>query len=383
MRRLFVLVCGVALLSAAPLPAQAPHAKDSSQQAILPEQFAAWKSGSPSASVLWPPGQGAAIVGQGIVDGRLLKESGAVRAEQRAYENGSAEVTIRAFQLADPSSAYEVFTSLLKPGMVPTHLGQAAEFDKEGVIVQEGSLVLASSANVSKDDLSALLKAVEGRGEKGPLPPIRTYLPAQGRVVGTERYALGPDALKAALEELEQTNPAGLVAKAGFSEGAEAMVARYTLPGPAKDSGVLLLLEYPTPQLAEQHIHHLDEVLPASVKQGGTGILRKGSLLSLVLSASSPEYAKALREDTDYQTQVTWNEPSATATDPPWAVVLARIFMGTAVFMVAAVVLGIAFGGVRVLTKIFFPGKVFDRPGQIEILQLGLSGKPINTKDFY
>ena len=369
-------------MSAAPLPAQAPHAKTASSQAILPEQFTAWKSASPAPSVLWPRGQGAAIAAQRMVDVSLLKESGAVRIEQRAYENGGAEVTIRAFQLADPSSAYEVFTSLARPGMVPTNLGQAAEFDKEGVIVQEGSLVLASSANVSKDDLSALLKAVERRGERGPLPPIRTYLPAQGRVVGTERYALGPEALKAALEELGQ-NSAGLVATAGFSEGAEAMVARYTLPGPAKDGGVLLLLEYPTPQLAEQHIHHLDEVLPASVKQGGTGIVRKGSLLSLVLSASSPEYAKALREDTDYQTQVTWNEPSATATDPPWALVLAKIFMGTMVFMIAALVLGIAFGGLRVVTKIFFPGKVFDRPNRIEILQLGLSGKPINTKDFY
>jgi hypothetical protein len=51
--------------------------------------------------------------------------------------------------------------------------------------------------------------------------------------------------------------------------------------------------------------------------------------------------------------------------------------------MVAAVVLGVAFGGVRVLAKIFFPGKVFDRPDQMEVLQLGLSGKRINSRDFY
>jgi hypothetical protein len=51
--------------------------------------------------------------------------------------------------------------------------------------------------------------------------------------------------------------------------------------------------------------------------------------------------------------------------------------------MVTAVVLGIAFGGVRVVTKIFFPGKVFDRPERLEILQLGLSGKKIDPSDFY
>ncbi len=48
-----------------------------------------------------------------------------------------------------------------------------------------------------------------------------------------------------------------------------------------------------------------------------------------------------------------------------------------------AVVLGVAFGGVRILAKIFFPGKVFDRPEQMDVLQLGLSGKRIDSRDFY
>ena len=51
--------------------------------------------------------------------------------------------------------------------------------------------------------------------------------------------------------------------------------------------------------------------------------------------------------------------------------------------MVVAVVLGVAFGGVRVVAKIFFPGRVFDRPEQMDILQLGLSGKRIDSRDFY
>jgi len=46
-------------------------------------------------------------------------------------------------------------------------------------------------------------------------------------------------------------------------------------------------------------------------------------------------------------------------------------------------VLGVAFGGVRLLTKIFFPGKVFDRQSSNGVLQLGLASKPINSDDFY
>ena len=68
--------------------------------------------------------------------------------------------------------------------------------------------------------------------------------------------------------------------------------------------------------------------------------MRKGSLLSMILSPSSPEYAKSLREAIDYETQVTWNEPSQTATDPPIISTLVKIIMGTGVFMVAAIVLG-------------------------------------------
>jgi hypothetical protein len=48
-----------------------------------------------------------------------------------------------------------------------------------------------------------------------------------------------------------------------------------------------------------------------------------------------------------------------------------------------AVVFGVAFGGLRVITKRIFPGKVFDRPERMEVLQLGLSSKPIDPRDLY
>lgn len=357
MLRPFLFACGVALLSAAAVSAQQP---------LLPKQFRDWHQTTCSSTA------------PHFVFG---EEAGERRFVACAYASGDKTIQLLAGQYKDPSSAYEVFTGQLRTDMMPTNLGQAAAFDKNGVLIQEGALVLSSTANISKDDLNALVRALEPNSEKGPLPPVRTYLPAQGRLLGTERYALGPKALKAALDGFGQKDAARLVAAAGFSSGAEAMVAKYSSRG--KDGGVLLLLEYPTPQLAEQHIHHLDEVLPESAKQGGTGIERKGSLLALALSASSPEYAKSLREDADYETHVTWNEPSQTMTDPPWSVILARIFIGTGIFMIAAIVMGIAFGGFRVMIKRFFPGKVFDRPERLEVLQLGLSGKRIDPSDFY
>ena len=321
MRRLSLFVCGIALLSAASL---------SAQNKILPKQFLNW---TVKKCIEQPPPPRFI----------LATEAGERGFEVCSYSSGDKSIGIRLGLYRDPSSAYEIFTSRLSPGMVPTNLGQVSAFDEDDVIILEGSLVLWSTANVSKDDLGALVKAVEAGSEKGPLPPIRTYLPGTGRSLGSERYALGPDGFRQALSNLQINDFAVLTEAAGFNSGAEAMLARYSLPG--NGSGVLVLLEYPTPQLAEQHIHHLDEVLPASAKQAGTVIERKGSLLKLVLAPSSAEYAQKLRDAVGYETQVTWNEASQAATDPPITSTLVKIIMGTGVFMVAAVVLGIAIVG--------------------------------------
>lgn len=359
MRRYCLFLCGFALLSAAPAYAQ---------NTILPKQFSGWNL---TRCIEHPP------------ELILANEAGQRQFEACTYESGDRGIGIRLGLYRDSSSAYEIFTSHFRTGEMPTNLGQAAAFDEDRVLLQEGSLVLELGANISRNDLSALVKAVESSSEKSPLPPIRTYLPVEGRLVGTERYALGPEGLKRAISEAGLPEMPALVRAIGFGKeaDAEAMLARYSTA--RKGNGVLLLLEYPTPNVAEQHIHHLSEVLPTEANRGEESILRKGSLLSIVLSASSPEFAKSLREASNYETQVTWNEPSQTLTDPPLMSTMVKIFVGTGVFMVAAIVLGIAFGGVRIITKRLFPGKVFDRPAQMEVLQLGLSSKPIDPTDLY
>jgi hypothetical protein len=367
MKRSFVLLCSVALLSATAISAQ----QKISPSQILPNQFRDWKR----TSCLDKPVRLAA-------EARLSKEAPEKAYEACSYSSGKQSVGIGLGLYQDPSAAYEVYTSLQRPGMMPAKLGQTAAFDKDGVLIQEGALVMSSSANISREDLAALVAAVEAKSEKTtPLPPIRTYLPTEGRLVGSERYALGPAGLKAALGEAGQSADPAFIEAVGFNNGGEAMLARYSQPG--KGTGVLLLLEYPTPNVAEQEIHHLAEVLPASAKVGEQNLVRKGSLLSIVLAPSSPEYAARLRDAANYETQVTWNEPHQTYSDPPLLSTIAKIFIGTGVFMVAAVVLGIAFGGVRIITKRLFPGKVFDRPEHIEVLQLGLSGKRIDPTDMY
>jgi hypothetical protein len=266
--------------------------------------------------------------------------------------------------------------------MSPSTVGRFTAVDDKGLLALVGDVVVGvdQPRNVSTKDLQELTSLVAGRADRTPLPPIREYLPKEDLVNATQRYALGPIALQAAAESVGKPEIVALTSAVGFAQGAEAMLAQYHH---GRDTGVLLLIDYPTPQLAELHMRHLETAVSEAAKTAGSIIERKGSLLSVVIGPTSPAYAENLRGAVNYETQVTWNEPSQTATDPPWALVLYRIFLGTGVFMVMAIAFGVAFGGFRIFIKRMLPGKVFDRPEQMEVLQLGLSGHKIDTRDLY
>jgi len=136
--------------------------------------------------------------------------------------------------------------------------------------------------------------------------------------------------------------------------------------------------------LSDSHLriafHHLQTSAGKNKAEGAT-IERKGSLLSIVNCAAMPGYAASLRDAVNYETQVTWNEPSRRPPIRRGAVVLTAYLLGTGIFMLGAVVLGLATGGLPRVHEAAFPGKVFDRPRAWKVLQLGLSGKTIDPRD--
>src|SRR5712664_995273 len=367
----FQFLSGVlcALLSATNLSAQQSKSpqSSSSQKSVLPDAFASWHT-------------------TGCVDlperPELSQEAGMREFRACEFSSGKQKAGIWAGRYRDPSSAYEVYTSLLRPTMQPSTVGRFTAVDDKGLLILFGNIVVGVNQprNVSTKDLQELTSIIATGSDKTPLPPIREYLPKEDLVNATQRYALGPVALRAAAESVGKPEIVALIDAAGFAQGAELVLAQYRR---GHDAGVLLLIDYPTPQLAELHSHHLETAIAETANMAGTKIERRGSLLSMVIAPSSPAFADTLRAAVNYETQVTWNEPSQTATDPPWAVILYRIFMGTGVFMVMAVAFGVAFGGFRIFIKRLLPGKVFDRPEQMEVLQLGLSGNKIDTRDLY
>jgi hypothetical protein len=367
MRHTLITVFVGGLLLAPGLSAQQP----------LPERFGAWSASGPAASVApevsgREPGETTAV----------LAEAGLAGVIRRLYSDGSHSLTLTHFQLRDSSGAVAAFTYLRAPGMISSDLGITAALSRDRGILLSGRAVVEAVglAKVTIADLHSLAASLSRTAEKTPPPPIPSYLPLAGRISGSDRYILGPAGFRAAAGELSLPKLALLAEKIGFNAGAEAALARYR---DARGEAALLLIEYPTPQFAGLHQKHLETALAISAQPGGLSIRRKGSLLSVVLPGASAATAQKLLDGVRYETEVTWNEPSQTATDPPWATTIVKTFVGTGVFLLAAFVFGIAFGGVRLITKLFFPGKVFDRREHMQILQLGLTSKPIDADDFY
>ena len=359
---IFVLLLTLASASAAPPPSN-----------ILPDHFATWTGN------FLPNNTEASAFD---ASGELRKESGIAGMEACDYSSGANTVHVLLERYRDPSSAYEIYTAMIHPAMEPSNVAPNTAVDGTKLLVLVGGVVMQVSPaqNISTEDLRRLIASVQGKAERTPLPAIRGYLP-KGFRDGTQRYTLGPAGFRAALQSLGHSEYAGLADESGFGTAqAEAMLAEYR---GGREGGTFLLIEYPTPQLAEQHLHHLEQALTDDAKRAGTTVERKASLLSLVLNPSSSKFATELRNSINYETAVTWNEPHQTATDPPIISAVVKIILFTGGFMVLAVVLGVAFGGVRILLKRFFPGKVFDRPEQMDVLQLGISSKRIDSRDFY
>jgi hypothetical protein len=341
-------------------------------QGILPISFAEWRAetGSQTVSDFSTAELGAA-----------LHEYGLAGAEMRLYELRGETLQASLYRFKDPSGAYGAYSYLRTPEMSRTSVTQHSSMAPGRALILEGNLVADvswKSDPPSAADLKALAVALSSRAEQGPYPTIGLRLPQEGMIPRTDRYILGPATLR-------QLLPIANGDWLGFSEGAEADLARYRVGG---EEVTLLVADFPTPQAAAKR---LDEIgrrfsMDASPQNGDGPRLfarRSLTLVALVANARSKAAADSLLAKIDSVTELTWNEPTFSLRDPSIVQMLAGVFVGTGIICAFTLVAALAFGGVRLAIKRIFPDRVFDRSSSLEVLQLGLSSKPIEAKDFY
>jgi hypothetical protein len=360
MRRLTGLP--IAILFLAALPAHA--------QQILPMQVSGWTQNTSVAPV------------QAIPAGSpILAEYAWKSTESASYGDGSQGIGVVLFAMQDPSGAYGLYSYLRTQDMARANLTDHSSISSERALVLAGDLVLdIRGKNLAKAEpqLRALVAAVEPKAHDGALPILGQFLPQKNMVERTDRYILGPQALN-------ELFPGGLGDSLGFRSHAEAELAHYRVGG--RDA-TLLVVDFPTDQLASRQLAELQKnfnVNGANPANGGPVLFAKRSatLLAIVSGASSQAEANTLLDQIQLESDRSWNEPTFQFKEPRIEMMIVGSIIGAGTICMFALIAGISFGGLRLVVKRLMPGKVFDTKRHLQVLQLGLGSKPINSDDFY
>jgi hypothetical protein len=150
-----------------------------------------------------------------------------------------------------------------------------------------------------------------------------------------------------------------------FAPGTEAVAARY-------DAGMLLIVEYATPQASVDTDSRLHQFLEGPGQNSQTVYRRIGNYNAMVLDAADTSAASALLDQVKYEKSIQWlgeNPFMAKRAERSFVVTTSDIFLST----VLAIVLGMGFsivGGLCV-GMVFFYVRERERSGRTEFSDAG------------
>lgn len=355
-RRLFLIVFSGVLLTSASFAAD-PSAS------LLASSFAGWHLSKPAQTTTNPASADPLNAG-------VLKEYGFTDVETATYTRDDAhQLTLKAARFEDASGAFGAYTFYRTLEMQPEEIGdQAASFGQRVLFCRGNVLVDATFTKLSEMSAAELRELShdlpKASGTQSKVPDLLGYLPRQGFVAHSAKYVTGPLALEKISPELSQS----LV---DFGKGAEVVLGDYRV---SNADAKLIVIGYPTPQVAASELSRIDAARQNhQLQQEPVATRRTGRILVVMSGNVSPDSAKSILSEVNYDADVTWNQNTYhNPKDNVGRVVLGGIFL-SAVLIFILLVSSVAFGGLRVAMKRLLPGKVFDRPEQVEIIALHLS----------
>jgi hypothetical protein len=327
--------------------------------AFLPTSFAGWTlTGTPQIT------HDAAKV-----DGAypaVLQEYGFTQAETATYTRPDGrKLTIKAAEFKDATGAYGAYTFYRQPTMRSEQIGtKAASANERTLFFRSNVLVDASFDRVTGmsaaelRELAASLPTAGGSSDK--LPNLPQYLPKQNAVENSTRYIIGSQAIAAAGTPLtaEQVD---------FQYDPEILEQQYSLPdGPV----TLMLVQYPTPQIAGDRLRALEGV--AKANPGALALRRTGPILVVASGTVDNSDARSLLGSVNYDAEVTWNEATSTPKRDNIGNLIVGVFSLIGILLLIMLIFGVFFGGFRILASRLFPNRVFNRSESMEIIQLHL-----------
>jgi len=345
---------------------------------VLPTEFAGWQVKDGIARSADPAAADAA-------NEPVLKEYGFQRLEKAAYtRDDGRNLAIKAAVFADASGAYGAFTYYYSAEMGEETIGGQAAFLNNRVLFYQGNVLVDAVFDKMSVMSAAQLRQLAGllpqaEGNKRNLPSLLMYLPkrsmANNLEKNTTKYILGP----VTLDRVGSPLPASMV---DFKSGAEVVMGKYAVN--AGDS-TLMLIEYPTPQIAAERLRQIDATHQVTQQQPGVAAIldvgpffdtRTGPIVVIAAGPLSKSEARSLISSISYEADVTWNENTYVSKKDNLANFLFNAIVLCGIVVGLALVAGVAFGGLRVLVKRFFPDSVFDRREAMEIISLHLEDAP-------
>jgi hypothetical protein len=337
---------------------------------ILPKQFAGWQIGGASQA-----SKEAAAADP--TNAALLKEYGFTDCEAATYKSDDGRtLKIRAARFADASGAFGAYLFYVQPGMAKEDIGDQSASANPRVLFYRGQILVEAVFSRVSPMSPANLRELAGllprpSGNAGNLPPILAFMPHHGYEANTEKYAEGPLGLGAIASPL----PADLV---DFGANPEVVLGQYSTAG---GDATLMLIEYPTPALAAEHLRRIDAAHHAAPPQAGVAAIenvgpffdkRTGPIIAIAAGQLSQSDAQTLLGAVNYEASVTWNENTYFDKKNNVANLLVNIILLCIIVGAISLAAGVAFGGARVLLRRYFPGPVFGRADQAEFISLDL-----------
>jgi hypothetical protein len=326
---------------------------------ILPKSFAGWSQSGPAQTTTDPAHADAAYPA-------VLKEYGFIGSETVTYtRDDGRRLIVKAARFNDATGAYGAFTFYRQPTMRTERIGtKAASANQRILFFRDNVLVDANFDRVTEMSASELRELAgmlpNAKGAAGNLPTLPEYLPKADAVENSAKYILGPQALLAAKAPVtpEQID---------FSHDPEVLIQDYSSKnGPL----TLTLVQYPTPQIAGESLRGLQAAQQASPNT--MLVRRSGPLVDIVTGAIGTDEAQKLLTSVNYEAEVTWNEATSLSKRDNIGNLILAVFALIGIILLISIIFGVFFGGVRILAKRFLPDRVFDRPQDVEFIQLHL-----------
>ena len=294
---------------------------------------------------------------------RAVRHYGLIGVSRVRFEgpDGSVEATL--YEMIDSTAAYGLFTlerDWKRDGFEPFSAGaQGYRLGDELVLWQSKYVARLAGPSRAVEDLAQILSAhIVGRSAK---PPVSRHLPPEGLVADSEQYILDPVTFE---------NSVGLESDHfGFDDSVEVAVAQYRTEGA---SARLVMLLYPTQQLAKQHSENW-----LAAAGGITPHKRSGPLVAIVQETTDPDVWESMLSTVNYESQVTWNAALPDALTLPHLIL--TIFNWIGIALAFTFVAGVGFGGLRIYMKTRYPNWGFGGGQDVEFIQLNID-QPVTPR---